>query len=195
MLRASTWMTAVTAILLAACGGSSNSQSGGVSGTPITCAWFSDASTCYRAVVAAAQGCTNGTIGTFDADTRLCTFSDGTTIHFDGEASASTAFTSFGPWDFDVLTSTAMSCASYRETSDSSYTFTAAGVGTFTADWSNDPLVYTCPDGTRYVMAVDVARGCSVDDFPNWWASRYSDGRIEFELATAPTKTQLWQCR
>jgi hypothetical protein len=194
MNASSRWLVVAVALTAAACssggGGGGGSAAGGAS---IDCSWFTTTTSCYRTVANAAKACTNAALtGTFNGDTSLCTYSDGTTVHFDGAYTATVANQNFGPWDFSVVTSTASTCARYTDLSDSSWTLTAGG-GTFRADWTNDPLVFTCPDGTTYSMAGDTALSC-VDDFPGWFTLE-SGGNLGFYMTTAPSSAMLWRCR
>lgn len=167
------------------------STAGSGTPTPVDCSWFTGAN-CIKTAATAAKACTNAALtGTFNADTSRCTYSDGASVVFDPAMTATMAYEQFGPWDFDLLTSTA-TCANYRET-DSSFTLGVCGLGTFFADYSADPIVFTCPDGSRHSMAYATAEGC-ISSFPGWVASR-SGGTLSFAVVTPPSNTTLWKCR
>lgn len=187
--------TAALALSLAAAACSSGGGGGGGGGgsaTAIDCSWFTGAN-CYKDVANAAKACTNAALtGRFNADTSLCTYTDGTTVQFDPAHTATMAFESFGPWDFTVVTSTATTCARYVDTGEWSWTLTAGG-RTFSADLNQDPAILTCPDGSSYSIAGDLAMAC-LDDFPGWISSR-SGALRWFSLRTAPTTTMLWRCQ
>ncbi len=182
------------ALALAACdGGVGGGGGGGGSATAIDCTWLTGTN-CWKESAAAATACTNSAAtGLFNPATTLCTYADGATVQFDPAYPATVSFHQSDLWDFTIVSSTAATCARYVEPTDSSFSLTTS-LGTFSADWTNDPILFTCPDGSRYSLPGETALTC-VSAFPGWLTS-WSGSTLAFRFFGAPADDDtVWRCR
>jgi hypothetical protein len=180
------------AMALAGCGGSGGTTS---LGTPITCAWFAG-DNCWKQSAAAAHACTDGSAtGRFDAATIDCIYADSTEIRFDPSAPASTVFMYAGYWDFTVISSTATTCARYKETSGGRTLTTH--LGTYSESLVGNRLVITCPDGARYgIDATEAVSSCDPSTLPSTDFSGDLGGAISFSLTPSPpSDPTFWHCQ
>lgn len=189
MVTSLRWPALALALAVAGCGGDDGNAD---LGTPIDCSWFAG-NNCWKASAAAATACTDGSAtGTFNGATTTCTYGDSTTIQFDPWASASVSWNQDVPWDFTVISSTATTCARYKET-DTSMTLTTS-LGTFSESYAGSKVLLTCPDGSRFSVDMMDALSCNLADLPGTVSSG-GGGWINFGLLGAPpTDGTLWRC-
>jgi hypothetical protein len=183
------WAAAALLIAAAAggCGGDADDAP-----TPIDCAWLAG-DNCWRASAAAATACTDAAAtGTLDGTTTTCSYADGTAVRFATSLGASLQDPT--SWDFTVVSSTATACARYVQSGPASATLTTR-LGSLSMSRAGDPMVLTCPDGSRFGMAWDVAATCP--DLAGWTMTHFpGTGTTEFVLLGAPPGDGvLWRCR
>jgi hypothetical protein len=186
MVKVSGWGAAL-ALAAAAC-------SSDDAPTSIDCAWLAR-DNCWKASAAAATACTDGAAtGALDATWTTCSYDDGAAVLFDPSASLSVSLAQPELWNFTVVSSTATTCARYVQNGLTSGALTTR-LGTLSLMLAGDPILLTCPDGSRFAMARDVAATCA--DLAGWTATTYhATGTTEFRLNGAPEGDDvLWRCR
>jgi hypothetical protein len=189
MVTSLRWLVLALALAVVGCGGDDGNAD---PGTPIDCSWFAG-SNCWKASAAAATACTDGSAtGTFNGATTTCTYGDSTTIQFDPSASASASWNEDVPWDFTVISSTATTCARYKETDTSTTLMTS--LGTFVESYAGSTVLLTCPDGSGFSIGVMDALSCNWADLPGTFTSG-AGGWINFGFLGAPAMDgTLWRC-
>lgn len=161
----------------------------------IDCEWFAG-DNCWKDTVTAAAACAapEGETGVFDAAFEVCTFTDGTEVHFAEpppvEGSPNEGDTQSYFWDFEIAAG-GSTCMSMVE-SDLSWEFETS-IGTFLYEFESLTTHITCPDGEQGSISGFAMLECEFGDLPQFaWTHASS---VSFDLGGgADGSVRLFTC-
>jgi hypothetical protein len=183
------------ALSLPACGDKEpGDDTGELAGEPIDCSWF-EGENCWKEQVASAAACAAPEgFGTFNADYTICSYADGTEVHFDSPAPAAGSPTEDEffdyLWSFEIFVG-GTSCTSYT-TGEATWSLETPD-GVFTALTQSGTTQYTCPAGDQYTIGAMAAfTDCDWGSLPSYVAT--SGSSLMFALSGTDDHVILFSC-
>jgi len=189
-------LTATLCLTLLACGDEEDSKddTGGLAGEAISCDWF-DGDNCWKEHVVSAQACAIPDVtGTFNANFTICSFPDGTEVHFDTPAPVAGSPTEDDffdyPWNFEIFVG-GSSCLSYT-TGEYSWSLETPD-GSFDSLVSSGENQLTCPSGDQVVIGtMTIFSDCDWNSLPGYVAM--SGAGMSFGLTGGAEDLTLFSC-
>jgi hypothetical protein len=166
-----------------------------LAGEEISCDWFAG-DNCWKEQVASAASCAapDGS-GTFNADFTVCSYGDGTEIHFDTPAPAvgsptEDEFFDYA-WNFEILIG-GSTCLSF--TTDDTTWSVETPEGTFSSYTHSGTTQYSCPSGEQYTIgAMSLFTDCDWDTLPG--TISMSGGSLALGLTGGADDLTLFSCQ